>query len=148
MKMRTKRELNADMAAFGVEYAGNELRMEKVNIGFRPLSNFSSIEEPAVYSSTINCIIFNLDWLDGANREEILYMSFISTHNVFIDECLKNPKKYKIDAETIRNWKKDSNSTITDKEDAYLELSTVKDGLEFAQALMNKLVNELERDAR
>lgn len=146
--MRTKRELNADMAAFGVEYAKKELKMEKVNIGFRPVANFNSIEEPAMYNSTIHCIIFNLDWLDNANHEEILFMSFISAHNVFINECLRNPKKYKVNAETIRNWRRDFNSTITDKEDAYFELSTVKDGLEFANSLMRKLADELEGDAR
>ena len=146
--MRTKRELNADMAAFGVEYAKKELNLSEVNVGFRPVANFNSIEEPAMYNSTINCIIFNIDWLDSADHEDILYISFISTHDAFKYDCLKNPKKYKVNTETIRNWKRDFNSILTDKDDAYFELSTVKDGLDFAQTLMYKLVNELESDAK
>ena len=75
-------------------------------------------------------------------------MSFISAHDAFKNECLKNPRKYKVNAEIIRNWERDFNSTLTDKDDSYFELSTVKYGLDFAQSLMQKLVDELESDAK
>lgn len=146
--MRTNLEINTAFASFGVDYASKDLKMNKVNDGFRPVSNFNSVEEPAMYVSRINCIIFNTDWLQNASYEDVLNVAFMMTRTAFQNECIKNPSRFKIDTKIIEGWKRDINSNLTDKEEAYFELSIVKDTIDYARYLMPKLADELEKDAR
>lgn len=146
--MISKTDLNAHLAEFGVQYATENLRMEKVNVGFRDLSYFKKIEHLAEYVPMINCIIFNLDWLENADPEDILKVSFIQTRSAYHRNAIKNPSKYKLDSKTIKAWSEDLRSPLTHIDEAFYDLRTTKDTLKFTDDLINQLNYELENDKK
>ena len=146
--MRTQKELSAHVAEFGVQYASDNLKMEKINIGYRDISYFKTIEHCAKLVPMINCIIFNLDWLESASPNDILKVAFFQTRAAFQLSAIKNPSKYKLDTKTLEAWREDLTSPLEHDEEAYYDLGTTKDAIKFTEELMNQLHVELESNAK